>query len=93
VTKVEEWTKEETGVGAAIAAGSQAEKGTCALLVIAPKNKKTKNKGLSKSKSHVKEPPQKKKKKQIRKKNVSHPITENSNQTRLQSRTIRIKNH
>jgi len=68
VTKVEEWTKEETGVGAAIAAGSQAEKGTCALLVIAPKNKKTKNKGLSKSKSHVKEPPQKKKKKQIRKK-------------------------
>jgi hypothetical protein len=27
VTKVEEWTKEDTGVGAAIAAGSQAEKG------------------------------------------------------------------
>lgn len=34
VTKVEEWTKEETGVGAAIAAGSQEEKGTWALLVI-----------------------------------------------------------
>ena len=27
VTKEEEWTKEETGVGAAIAAGSHAEKG------------------------------------------------------------------
>lgn len=35
VTRVEEWTKAETGVGAAIAAGSQAEKGICALLVIA----------------------------------------------------------
>lgn len=35
VTKVEEWTRAETGVGAAIAAGSQAEKGICALLVIA----------------------------------------------------------
>lgn len=28
VTNVEEWTKEDTGVGAAIAAGNQAEKGT-----------------------------------------------------------------
>lgn len=37
VTKVEEWTKAETGVGAAMAAGSQAEKGICALLVIALK--------------------------------------------------------
>jgi len=27
VTKVEEWTREETGVGAAIAAGNQAENG------------------------------------------------------------------
>jgi hypothetical protein len=27
VTKVEEWTNEDTGVGAAIAAGSQAENG------------------------------------------------------------------
>lgn len=27
VTRVEEWTKADTGVGAAIAAGSQAEKG------------------------------------------------------------------
>ncbi len=34
VTRVEEWTKEETGVGAAIAAGNQDEKGTWALLVI-----------------------------------------------------------
>lgn len=33
VTNVEEWTKEETGVGAAIAAGSQDEKGIWALLV------------------------------------------------------------
>lgn len=36
VTKVEEWTRDETGVGAAIAAGSQAEKGTWALFVKAP---------------------------------------------------------
>jgi len=35
VTNVEECTKAETGVGAAIAAGSQAENGICALLVIA----------------------------------------------------------
>ena len=34
---MEEWTKEETGVGAAIAAGSQEEKGYWALFVIAPK--------------------------------------------------------
>lgn len=33
VTKVDEWTKAETGVGAAIAAGSHAEKGIWALLV------------------------------------------------------------
>ena len=33
VTRVEEWTKEDTGVGAAIAAGSQAEKGIWALFV------------------------------------------------------------
>lgn len=32
-TKVEECTKEEIGVGAAIAAGNQEEKGNCALLV------------------------------------------------------------
>jgi len=38
VTKVEEWTKEETGVGAAIAAGSHAEKGTSALFATAPIN-------------------------------------------------------
>ena len=35
VTRVEEWTKDDTGVGAAIAAGNQAEKGIWALLVIA----------------------------------------------------------
>lgn len=35
VTRVEEWTKAETGVGAAIAAGNQLEKGICALFVIA----------------------------------------------------------
>jgi hypothetical protein len=33
VTKVEECTNEETGVGAAIAAGSQALNGICALFV------------------------------------------------------------
>lgn len=33
VTRVEECTKEETGVGAAIAAGSQAENGIWALFV------------------------------------------------------------
>jgi hypothetical protein len=36
VTKVEEWTNAETGVGAAMAAGNHAENGTWALLVIAP---------------------------------------------------------
>lgn len=35
VTRVEECTKADTGVGAAIAAGSHAENGICALLVIA----------------------------------------------------------
>lgn len=44
VTNVEEWTKEDTGVGAAIAAGSQAEKGICALLVIPAKIIKIPNK-------------------------------------------------
>lgn len=37
VTKVEEWTKAETGVGAAIAAGNQDINGNCALLVILKK--------------------------------------------------------
>lgn len=36
VTNVEECTNEETGVGAAMAAGSQALKGICALLVKDP---------------------------------------------------------
>lgn len=35
VTKVDEWTRADTGVGAAMAAGSQAEKGIWALLVMA----------------------------------------------------------
>ena len=35
MTRVEECTRAETGVGAAIAAGGQAEKGMCALLVMA----------------------------------------------------------
>jgi hypothetical protein len=34
VTRVEEWTRAEIGVGAAIARGSQGEKGYSALLVI-----------------------------------------------------------
>ena len=33
VTSVEEWTKDETGVGAAMAAGNHAEKGNWACLV------------------------------------------------------------
>jgi hypothetical protein len=37
VTRVDEWTKEEIGVGAAIAAGNQFLKGNCALLVKLPK--------------------------------------------------------
>lgn len=41
VTSVDEWTKAETGVGAAIAAGSHEEKGICALLVIAATTTKT----------------------------------------------------
>lgn len=36
VTRVDEWTREDTGVGAAIAAGNHAEKGIWALFVIAP---------------------------------------------------------
>lgn len=35
VTRVEEWTSADTGVGAAMAAGSQLMNGNCALLVIA----------------------------------------------------------
>lgn len=36
VTKVEEWTRADTGVGAAIASGSQTLNGSWALLVILP---------------------------------------------------------
>ena len=43
VTSVDECTKEETGVGAAIAAGSHALKGICALFVQAPRNSKKNN--------------------------------------------------
>lgn len=35
MTRVEEWTRAETGVGAAMAAGSHLEKGIWALLVMA----------------------------------------------------------
>lgn len=35
MTSVEEWTRADTGVGAAIAAGNHLENGICALLVIA----------------------------------------------------------
>lgn len=42
VTKVEEWTKEEIGVGADMAEGNQAEKGNWALFVKKEDNKKIK---------------------------------------------------
>ncbi|GFW15444.1 hypothetical protein TNCV_4655841 [Trichonephila clavipes] len=42
VTRVDEWTTAEIGVGAAIAAGSQAEKGNCALLEQAANERKIK---------------------------------------------------
>ena len=47
MTSVDEWTKAETGVGAAIAAGSHALNGIWALLVIAPKTKRQDRKTLS----------------------------------------------
>lgn len=40
MTRVDEWTNAETGVGAAIAAGSHLIKGNCALLVKHPINNK-----------------------------------------------------
>jgi hypothetical protein len=43
---VEECIKAETGVGAAIAAGSQEEKGICARLVIAAKTTNTADLGF-----------------------------------------------
>ena len=47
MTKVDEWTREETGVGAAIAAGSQALNGIWGLLVKAPsESSKRKNSDL-----------------------------------------------
>lgn len=47
VTKVELWTRALTGVGAAMAAGSQLVKGTCALLVQAVIKNKLKTKLLN----------------------------------------------
>lgn len=41
MTNVDEWTNDDTGVGAAIAAGSHAEKGIWALLVIAASRTQT----------------------------------------------------
>ena len=52
VTSVDEWTSADTGVGAAIAAGSQAEKGIWALLVI-PAIVIVKTIHLDKWKSHI----------------------------------------
>lgn len=40
MTRVEECTRADTGVGAAIAAGNHTENGTCALLVAAPATKR-----------------------------------------------------
>lgn len=42
VTRVEECTRAEIGVGAAMAAGSQAEKGNCALFVHEAMSRRTK---------------------------------------------------
>ena len=39
VTSVEEWTNEETGVGAAMASGNHEENGIWALFVIPPINR------------------------------------------------------
>lgn len=47
VTKVEEWTRADTGVGAAIAAGSHAENGNCADLQIENKTTNKKNTHLN----------------------------------------------
>lgn len=45
VTRVEECTKEEIGVGALIATGNQGENGKIALLVIRPKHRTKGTKG------------------------------------------------
>ena len=47
MTNVEECTRAETGVGAAIAAGNQAENGICALFVIAANTTNPNNKLVS----------------------------------------------
>jgi hypothetical protein len=49
VTRVEEWTKAEIGVGAAIASGSHGEKGYRALFVINVKTNIKINRGLERS--------------------------------------------
>jgi hypothetical protein len=46
VTRVEEWTRADTGVGAAIAAGNQEENGICALFVQAEIIRRPISKGL-----------------------------------------------
>lgn len=46
VTRVEEWTKADTGVGAAMAAGSQEENGSWALLVSAATATAVRSRGL-----------------------------------------------
>lgn len=45
VTRVEEWTRADTGVGAAIAAGNHLEKGICALLVRAAREMAKRRRG------------------------------------------------
>lgn len=49
MTRVEEWTKAEIGVGAAIARGNHGEKGYKALLVINVRTRKETKKLLGKS--------------------------------------------
>lgn len=56
MTKVEEWTREEIGVGADIADGNQAEKGNWALLVKKENNRKAKPILEKENKSKLKPP-------------------------------------
>lgn len=54
VTSVDEWTKEEIGVGAAIAAGSQGENGNKADLVDKARNKRGRRKVFINVESSIK---------------------------------------
>ena len=56
VTSVDEWTKAETGVGAAIAAGNHLENGKWALFVNIPKTLKKNKKEIITSKKKKKWP-------------------------------------